>query len=104
MTRAITKAVRKAMGMNESVLVLAFLTGGQVALEEDGEQMWSSDDDDDFIEEFGDAFHDPDDAEEIIEYLVDCDIITQDEADDLEVESESLSKKEADEIEEGDAA
>jgi hypothetical protein len=77
------------------MLILAFLTGGQVALEEDGEQVWSSDSDDEFLKEFGDAFHDPADAEEIIEYLTDSGIVEEDEADEIEVESESLDATEA---------
>ena len=84
-------------------LILAFLTGGQVALEENGEQVWASDDDEEFTEEFGDAFHDPDDAEQIIEYLTDCGLIEQDEAEEIEVESESITKAEANEIEGEDA-
>ena len=78
-----------------SVLVLAFLKGGQVALEEDGEQVWSSDADDDFLEEFGDAFLDPDDAEEIIEYLVDSGEIEEEEAEEMEIESDSLTPEQA---------
>lgn len=83
--------------MSESVLILAFLTGGQVALEENGEQVWASDDDEGFTEEFGDAFHDADDAEDIIEYLVDSGLVTEDEAKQLEVEVESLDGEEGEE-------
>ena len=85
------------------MLILAFLTGGQVALEEDGEQVWASDADDEFLEEFGDAFFDPDNAEEIIEYLADSGIVQESEVDDIEVESESLNGKDVEEIE-NDAA
>lgn len=76
---------------SESILWLVFLTGGQVALEDDGEQVWSSDDDEDFLEEFGDAFHDADDAEEILAYLVDEGILTEDEADTIDIDVESLN-------------
>lgn len=79
--------------MSESVLILAFLTGGQVALEENGEQVWASDDDEGFTEEFGDAFHDADDAEDIIEYLTDQQIITEEEASAIEVDVESLDEE-----------
>lgn len=77
--------------MAESVLILAFLAGGQVALEENGEQVWSSDDDDEFTQEFGDSFHNVDDAEEIIEYLVDEGIVSEEEADTIEIDEESLN-------------
>lgn len=80
--------------MSESVLILAFLTGGQVALEENGEQVWASDDDADFMEEFGDAFHDADDAEEILGYLAEEGIITEEEAENVEIEVESLDGEE----------
>lgn len=83
--------------MSESVLILVFLTGGQVALEENGEQVWASDDDEDFTEEFGDAFHNADDAEDVIEYLVDSGLVTEDEAKQLEVEVESLDGEEGEE-------
>lgn len=79
------------------MLILAFLTGGQVALEENGEQVWCSDDDEDFTEEFGDAFHDADDAEDIIEYLTDTEIITEEEASAIEVDVESLDEKDENE-------
>lgn len=80
--------------MTQSVLILAFLTGGQVALEENGEQVWASDDDDEFTEEFGDAFHDADDAEDILGYLVEEGILKESEAAHVEIEVESLEEDE----------
>lgn len=90
--------------MTQSVLILAFLTGGQVALEENGEQVWASDDDDEFTAEFGDAFHDADDAEDIIAYLVEEGIVDEEEAEKIEVDVESLDEKEDDDEENEDAA
>lgn len=72
-------------------LWLVFLTGGQAIIEEDDEAVWFSDDDDAFIEEFGDSFLDPDDAEDILAYLVDEGIITDEEADAIEIDVESLN-------------
>jgi hypothetical protein len=89
-----------------TVMVLVFLTGGQCALEEDGEQVWSSDDDEDFRDEFGNEFLDADDAEEIIGYLVDEGLITEEEADELEnnIEIESLEEGDEDEDEDDDGS
>jgi hypothetical protein len=89
----------------ETVMVLVFLAGGQCVLEEDGEQVWASDDDEQFRDEFGNEFLDADDAEEIIGYLVDEGVIDEDEADELEnnVEVEALEEgDEDDEDDEGD--
>lgn len=45
--------------------------------------VWSSDDDDTFLSEFGGDFINEDDADEIIEYLLDQGVINDREADDL---------------------
>ncbi len=79
-------------------LWLVFLAGGQCMLEEDGEQCWCSDADDDFTEEFGDAFLDPDDAEDILAYLVDEGHLTEDEADHIEIDVESVARAEVEEL------
>lgn len=53
-----------------SVLVLLFTAEGGVVLEEDGEPVWMSDDDDDFLTEFDNAFLDPDeDGRKILNWL-----------------------------------
>lgn len=76
-------------------LTLLFKAGGQVTLlEDDGrggeETLWASDDDEGFQEEFGNEFMDPDEAEQVLEYLVDEDIVTESEAGDILIESDSL--------------
>jgi ABC-type phosphate/phosphonate transport system substrate-binding protein len=86
---------------NAGIHILCFATGGQVQLEENGEIIWSSDDDEDFREEITDEFLDAEkDQERVLEYLVDAEILTQEQAENIEIESESL---EADEDQDDDA-
>jgi hypothetical protein len=76
----------------ESVLTLVFCTGGQAQLEEDGEVIWHSDDDDDFRSTISEEFlSEDDDAERIFEFLVDKGILTEEEAEECEIEVESLN-------------
>lgn len=64
--------------------------GTAILTTDSGEQVWSSDDDADFLEEFGDDFIRDEDAEEIIEYLEEKEELTDDEAEDIEIEVRSL--------------
>lgn len=70
-------------------LILVFTAEGQAMLEEDGEGVWFSDDDDDFQEQFGNEFLDADqDAAEILNYLVDEGSLDEEEKADVEIETE----------------
>lgn len=51
--------------------------------------LWASDSDDDFKEEFPD-FIDEDDLEHVLDFLVEREVLTEDEADQAEVSMESL--------------
>lgn len=60
-------------------------------------QVWASDTDQDFMEEFsGRDFLGEKDVEDIIEYLEEIDMLEPDEADDLDVEEQSLNPDEDD--------
>jgi predicted dithiol-disulfide oxidoreductase (DUF899 family) len=48
--------------------------------------IWSSDADDDFKEDFNDEFLNEEDADDVLDYLVDSDIITEDEYDKFDTE------------------
>lgn len=50
--------------------------------------LWSGDDDPDFMEEFGEDFLTPDDFEDVLEYLVDEGILTDEEANAAELSEE----------------
>jgi hypothetical protein len=50
-------------------------------LNADGETLWASDADEDFKEEFNDEFLQEEDIGDILEYLVDSDILSDEESD-----------------------
>lgn len=53
--------------------------------------VWASDSDQDFMDEFGNEIMSADqDAEEVMDYLVSADVITEHQADGLEIYDESL--------------
>lgn len=60
-------------------ITLVFIDGTAV-LEEGDEQVWASDDDEDFQEEFGDDLLDEEDAATILTYLIEADYLTEHEA------------------------
>jgi hypothetical protein len=53
--------------------------GAAELLDDDGKTLWSSTDDDEFKEEFTEEFLTADDAQDILEYLEDHRIISQEE-------------------------
>lgn len=61
---------------------------GSCSLSEDGELVWSSDDDDEFLEEF-DATIDPEEIDEVVEWLEDNDYLSEDDALDIVYEDDS---------------
>lgn len=72
-----------------SELTLVFTAEGQAVLEEDGEPVWFSDDDDDFQIDHGEEFLDPEeDAARILNWLVKNDWVDEDEKSEVEIEIE----------------
>ena len=70
-------------------LVLVFTAEGQVELEEAGEMVWSSDDDDQFQQSFGDEFLEPEhDTAKILNWLMSNEWLDEEEAPEVEVEVE----------------
>lgn len=65
----------------EAPFALTLLSNGGAELTRNGVQCWASDSDDEFAEQFGDEFLDENDVEGILEYLVEADQLTDDEAD-----------------------
>lgn len=63
------------------------------------DQLWASDSDDEFLEEFGTEILDENDLDEILEYLVDSGHMTSEEADRTECTGEVLRENAADEEE-----
>jgi hypothetical protein len=57
-------------------------------LDDDAVQVWASDSDEDFIEEFPDLL-DENDVEHVFDYLVLAEWLTEEEADECEVSSEA---------------
>ncbi len=89
---------------NMTTLSLVFMTNGVAVLEEDGEQVWASDDDMDFEEEIGNDILDEEDATEVLTYLVEHDILTQMESQmiALEVQEEGSENDETDDSDDSD--
>jgi hypothetical protein len=54
-------------------------TGTVELLDSDGEQLWSSEDDQDFRDEFGTEFLDSEDTDDVSEYLIDIGHLEDDE-------------------------
>lgn len=65
---------------------------GSCALLEDDELVWSSDSDDEFLEEF-DAVIDPEEIDEVIEYLEDEGYLDEGETLDITDEADTGTKK-----------
>lgn len=79
------------MSEPESQFTLVFCTGGQAQLEDGEEVIWYSDDDEDFRSTVSDEFLDAvKDQERVLTYLVSEGILDEDEAEECEIESESL--------------
>lgn len=70
-------------------LVLVLTADGGAQLEEDGDPVWFSDDDEDFMEEYKDEFLDENCFEDVINYLVDKGMIDEDEKEDVVCEVET---------------
>jgi hypothetical protein len=71
-------------------LTLVFTAEGQCILEEDGEQVWASDDDDDFQVEFGNEFLSEDeDSAHILNWLVDEGWVDEGEKAEVVIETET---------------
>lgn len=71
------------------VLVLVFLAGGQVELQEDDELVWSSDDCDEWQAEHDGAFLNASDAPEVLNFLVDEGWLEQSEKSQVAIEVEA---------------
>ena len=96
-----TRRGKRGGSMSEPETILLFMVGGQVQLQRDGATLWASDNDEEFRDEFEDEFLDPDeDAEHVLYYLMDKGVLTEDEAEAVEVESDSIDADSLDE--EGD--
>lgn len=84
---------------------LIFSASGSVELVEVDKHteilLWSSDEDEDFAEEFGDDFFDGEDAEEIIEYLIDNEYVDENSAIDIleeDLEDEEIAEYDDDDL------
>jgi hypothetical protein len=91
---------------NKDVLELVFKHSGGVELRaitdaseavnvnEVDTVIWASDSDPDFMDEFGDELLEPDaDGERILEFLVDTDVLDDEEADEMRIFSEALDAR-----------
>jgi hypothetical protein len=83
--------------MSRNALELIFKHSGGVELRSISETasldkvLWASDADNDFMDEFGNEIMSADeDAEQVMDYLEDADIITEAQAESLEIYDESL--------------
>lgn len=73
------------------MLLLLTEIGTAQLLDDDEETiLWSSDDDSEFQEEVSDEFLKEENVNEILDWLVDQDIITEEEAEEIEVAEDSL--------------
>jgi hypothetical protein len=81
----------------ERDLELVLTSGGGAELiqftGEDGKPVWASDSDEGFMEDFPEFLGEAD-TERIMDYLIEQEIITEDEADNLEISLESLNNNE----------
>lgn len=53
--------------------------GAVELLDENGRQVWASDDDDDFSDEFGDEFLSEEDAPDVVDFLIEHELMEDDE-------------------------
>lgn len=70
--------------------ILTLKAGGGAELVEDGDVIWNSDDDESFRDDFPDEILSENDVAQVLDYLVDDDVITDEEADRVEIEEESV--------------
>lgn len=81
-------------GDESSELTLVFTSTGTAVLEENGEGVWFSDDDDDFREVSGNEFLEAElDTAMVLNYLVDEELVEEDEKGDVKVEQEELDEE-----------
>ncbi len=73
---------------------LILTPGGAVELVEGENVLWASADDESFRDEFPDEVVSPDDVDEVLDYLIEEDYLTDGEADALEVMEEDLDADE----------
>lgn len=74
-------------------LTLIFTSEGKAILEEEGEAVWFSDDDDDFSEVIGNEFLEAEyDTAKVLDYLVEEGSIEEDEKEKVEIEQEDLDE------------
>ncbi len=66
-------------------LELTFTHTGGAEISQGDDILWSSDDDDEFRDEFVDEFLTEKDTDRVLQWLVDNDVITEDESEDIEV-------------------
>lgn len=78
-----------------SDLCLVFTAEGGCILEEDGEPVWFSDDDDDFAEQFGDDFLTEEDSREVLNYLEEEGLIDPEEKPEVDIEQENGDDEDA---------
>jgi hypothetical protein len=81
-----------AMSLRTLELILTANGGAEVVDLDQEKQLWASDADDLFREEFPD-FLDENDLEHVFDYLVEHDVMSEEEADEAEVSMESLKEK-----------
>ncbi len=73
---------------SEMASALLLTAHGTVQLLDDADNvLWSSDDDDDFSDEFNDEFLEEADVEDILDYLVEADLLCEDDELDLQIDS-----------------
>ena len=82
-------------------LILTANGGAEVVDLDEEKQLWASDSDDLFREEFPD-FLDENDLEHVFDYLVAHDVLSEEEADEAEVSMESLKEGNGDEDDDDD--
>jgi hypothetical protein len=73
--------------MSEATVLLLTAHGTAQLLDADDRVLWSSDDDEDFTDEYPDEFLEEEDVEEILQYLVDCELIDEDTELDLRIDA-----------------
>jgi hypothetical protein len=82
--------------MSRGTLELVLTPGGTAELCRGDVVLWGSADDEDFREEFGEDILDEEDAEEVVDYLVEHGIVSEEEAEKLVIYEESLEGGAAD--------
>jgi hypothetical protein len=81
-----------AMSLRTLELILTANGGAEVVDLDEEKQLWASDSDDHFLEEFPD-FLDENDLDHVFDYLVAQDVMSEEEADEAEVSMESLKEQ-----------